>query len=184
MYKIIDEIQNGCFVNFDLLLEKFRPLIFSWLIQSKQIASNQREDLISDAKVILLECALSYDKTKSVPFESYYKISLYHWYSNKYRKKQIHTVELSDQEEALSTDVESRVEKVLVIQLVQQFVCSMNADDQKLINLTLAGYGPKEISMITGRKYKNVRNRKANIMKKLRKEMINAGIDLARVCDL
>lgn len=184
MYKIIDEIQNGSFGNFDLLLEKFRPLIFSWLIQSKQIASNQREDLISEAKIILLECALSYEKARNVPFESYYKITLYHWYSNKYRKKHVHTVELGEQGEVNGIDVESCVEKIIVIEMIQSMVNHLDSEDQKIINLTLEGYGPKEISCLTGFKYKNVRNRKASIMKKLRKQIQLNGIDLGRVCDL
>lgn len=173
MYTIIEEIQNGSSVNFEELLKKFKPLIFKWLMQSKQIATEQREDLFSEAKLLLYECALKYDKSKGVPFESFYKITLYHWYSNKYRKKQIETVALEERQESSENNMESSIIMAMVIDEVRRLARQMNENDQKIINLTIEGYGSKEVAFILGMKYKTLRNRKALILKKIRDQFIS-----------
>ena len=68
------------------LWEDFQPLVIS-LIKRFYISLDNKEDVAQDAFVKLLECAKSYDLSKSVPFESYFKMNLNYWFLNRIKKK-------------------------------------------------------------------------------------------------
>ena len=61
----------------------------------------------------------------------------------------------------------------MVIDEVRRLARQMNENDQKIINLTIEGYGSKEVAFMLGMKYKTLRNRKALILKKIRDQFIS-----------
>lgn len=68
------------------LWEDFQPLVFS-LMRKFYVTGDNRDDVAQDAFLKLLECANSYDRSKSVPFESYYKMNLHYWFLDRIKKK-------------------------------------------------------------------------------------------------
>lgn len=166
----VDEVQHGDMNRFNELEEKFKPMILTWLKKIHQLNTNETEDYLSVAKIILLECAKKFDKTKNVPFASYYKISLYHWYGNQMRKKKVECISLEnfynvtgiEDDYCDDNDIKEKV------QLLALSMGSLNTQEQDILNKLLEGQSPIEIAHSLNLSKKTVLNRKYIIIKKLR----------------
>lgn len=168
----IEKIKNGDFVEFDSLLKAFHPLIYGWIRRIGKLYSQDREDYYSSAKIILFECVMEFDKGRGVPFESFYKITLFHWYSNhasKMCKEEL--TDIKEQIDELQYLVEQ--EKNERMQLLNAAMQSLTPKQQRIIRYALCGYHDKEIAQLEEVSLKNVRNNRERSIKKLRHIILN-----------
>lgn len=109
---------------------------------------------MSMAKVILLECCNDYDWTRGVPFASYYKIKLYHWYANYKKKKVVLVTDLMMQTEEFTLEVNyenewkkekfsnalaqlSDIERKILIRICEGFTHQQIAEELRLSKKTI-----------------------------------------------
>ena len=172
----VEEIQKGELEHFPLLLEQFKPLILCWLKRIHHLHTSEMEDYLSMAKIILLECAKSYNSKKNVPFQSYYKIKLYHWYGNQIQKRKLECITL---EESLAMDHNQFIEEIVIqdaekkerIQKVYACILKLNQQEKVIVKYLLQGLSAEEIAHLLHLSKKTILNRKYIIIKKI-KEML------------
>ena len=168
---VIREIQADNFTRFDSLHKQFLPLIFSWLYKI-QAPQSDREDYMSQAKIILLESAKRYDFTRNVPFASYYKINLYHWYGNHMTKKRWN---LLPYEQVLQESTETDFDKELLnkekIKMIHKLQCYLTKQEVIILEGILNGLSEKEIARGMGLSKKTVLNKKYIMISKLKKHL-------------
>lgn len=167
----VHEIQRGQLEHFPLLLEQFKPLILSWLKRIHQLHTSETEDYMSMAKIILLECAKSYDSTKNVPFQSYYKIKLYHWYGNQLQKRRIEYISLENERldtyDFLDENFTKTLELEEQMELIYSCIDTLQDQEKEIFLLLLAGLSPREIGEQYRLSKKTIQNKKYIIIKKL-----------------
>ena len=152
----------------------FRPLIITWLKRTHKLNTNEFEDYFSMAKIILLECVYDYDTNKKVPFESYYRIKLYHWYGNKMQRKKFELTNLEENKLPVeNNDLIEHIEHEQKKALLQTKLHVLNKRELLLYELIIKGHTTKEISKIMNITPKTVLNKKYIIINKL-KEQIQA----------
>ena len=165
----IEAIQQGDFDSFLELTERFKPLVFSWLRKIHQLHTEQTEDYISMAKVILLECAKNYDKRRRVPFESYYKISLYNWYGNQMQKKKLACVSLNEMIGHEETpDLLEQLEQKNKILHLAQHMDKLSDQEQEILKHLMNGESAAEIGKLLHLSKKTILNKKYIIIKKMK----------------
>lgn len=169
----VREIQRGQLEHFPLLLEQFKPLILSWLKRIHQLHTSETEDYMSMAKIILLECAKSYDSTKNVPFQSYYKIKLYHWYGNQLQKRKVECISFEDEqmngEDFLNDNFTKDLERKEQLERIYNYIDKLPKQEKEIFLLLLAGLSPREIGEQYHLSKKTIQNKKYIIIKKLQR---------------
>lgn len=177
MEELVQAIQKGQVETLQELLKLFEPLIYSWLKKTKKLHTPEEEDYYSLAKITLLECALNYQAEKGVPFQSYYKITLWHKTGNIIHKKHHPCISLElfgETEEAKSfTMHDEQREQLEQLQHARLFLTAKECD---LLDKILQGYKAKEIAMMYGLKKKTILNRKCLLVKKL-KELLQGQVE-------
>ena len=166
--KIVMEYQAGETKNLNHLIESFKPLVLSWLRKIHQLHSHESEDYASMAKIILLECASKYDTTKNVPFESYYKICLYHWYGNHMRKKEIQCLSLENIFNYEKIEDVYLCEDENNVKLLLEGMEFLNEQEQDILVRLLQGQLPLQIANDMHLSKKTILNKKYIIIKKMR----------------
>lgn len=164
MYKLIQEYKKGNTDVYPQIEKMFHPLIFSWLKKIKHLHSQEKEDYLSQSKLILIECLTAYNPTYNVPFESYYKIKLYHWYSNHYRKKKCDTIPISETSfsiEDILIEKERREQMLLAIE-------KLTETEKVIMFKYIEGYTTKEIAEELNMNTKTVINKKNICIDKIR----------------
>lgn len=165
----IQNIQAGHLEYLDDLLTQFNPLIYNWLKRNHLLHSEEKEDFYSMAKIILLECALEFDKNKHVPFQSYFKITLWHKYGNYLHKKKFPCIPIDTFEDKSDhQDFTETIEEKEKVQHLQKQIKKLNASEQYIFNKLLEGETPEMIGRSLGISKKTVLNKKYNIIKKLK----------------
>ena len=165
---LIRSIKKGEAFAFLELHERFKPLIIAWMKQSKELYQNNREDYESMAKIILYECAQNYDEGRGVPFESYYKIKLYHWYANHKRKKQVETVGLNAINDLIKEQEQVFNEKRHQFNMA---LSELSETHQKIVLRIVQGFTKEQIAQELGLSKKTILNKKYEAISKL-KEII------------
>ena len=166
-------IQRGEVHYYEAIQQAFRPLIFSWLKKTHQLYTSEKEDLYSQALLILWECIIAFDVKKGVPFASYYKLSLYHWYgSYMQKKKPLPSCQTDYMSEQVEDDrvIETLIEKEQMAEVVR-FVQTLSQDEQKLFHALLQEQSTKEIAEQMHLTKKTIQNKKYALVKKIRLQM-------------
>lgn len=164
--ELIEQAKKGDKEAYIKLLEKFQPLIIAWLKQSKELYQKDREDFESMAKIILYECAIEFQEARGVPFQSFYKMRLYHWYSNFKKRKQIMKVELhqiEDQQEDLQQLIVENEKKMFMNLAIKQ----LSERERHIILRHLEGFTDEQISSEMKICKKTIQNYRYTIVKKL-----------------
>ncbi len=175
---IIQEIQCKNFTRFNELIALFNPLIYSWLGKIK-VPYDEREDYLSHAKIVLMECAIHYDVNRNVPFESYFKIKLYHFYGNHISKKQIQTLSLVNEslyDEMVTVDFDTSLEKEERIQMLLALDHHLTNQESYILHALLHGDTILQISKTLGITTKTVLNKKYKIISKM-KQLLGTSSD-------
>lgn len=83
MYKLLNEYCDGALRGDEVaimdLLEALRPLM-EQMISSMFPRTTEREDLLSEAQCVLLECLTTYDPSRGVRFVGYYRTQLRYYF--------------------------------------------------------------------------------------------------------
>lgn len=142
--ELIKQIQQGEYTAFIILYEKFRPLIISWLIKTKELYQANKEDYESMAKIILYESAKKFDEARGVPFQSYYKMRLYQWYGNYKKKKEYQAQHLSCDETPfdLSEQICTEERKMQMAMAIQQ----ISSKERQIIIRYLTGFTDEQVA--------------------------------------
>lgn len=165
----VTQIQQGNFEDFSLLMEQFKPLILSWLKKIHQLHTSETEDYISMAKIILLECAKSYDAHKNVPFQSYYKIKLYNWYGNQMQKKKFNCTSIEEAyHHGTDIDFTKAIEKEKNALLLKEGMALLTLQEQGILKKLLEGQTATEIAKQMKLSKKTILNKKYIIIKKMK----------------
>lgn len=162
------EYQQGNMKNLNQLIECFKPLVVSWIKKIHQQHTHETEDYTSMAKIILLECAQKFDASRKVPFESYYKICLYHWYGNHMRKREIQCLSLENIFNAESIEDVYLSDDDSSIKLLLEGMEFLNEQEQDILNRLLHGQLPLQIAHDMHLAKKTILNKKYIIIKKMR----------------
>ena len=163
-------VQKGEVKHLCRLEEIFKPLVYSWLRKVRCDTTEEKEDYMSMAKIILIECCRKYDSQKNVPFASYYKISLYHWYGNYMKKKK--PVCISMEQYGIENEThEEIIEEKENAQLIYNYIGVLSKKEQDILKRLVKGQLPKEIGSELGVSKKTVLNKKYIIIQKLRREI-------------
>ena len=167
--KCVTQIKKGNFESFPILLESFKPLILSWLRKIHQLHTSETEDYISMAKIILLECAETYDARKKVPFQSYYKIKLYNWYGNQMQRKKFHCINIEEAyQHGIDIDFTEEIEKEKNALLLEKSMATLTDQEQDIIKKLLEGQTASEIAKQMKLSKKTILNKKYIIIKKMK----------------
>lgn len=165
---LIKRVKKGESDAFIELYERFRPLIIAWLKQSRELYQENRQDYESKAKIILYECAKSYDEGRGVPFQSYYKIKLYHWYANHKRKKHVQTISIKSAEQVPCENQEAEDYK----EQIKGAIGHLTEIQRDIILKIMEGFTEKQIAELFGLSKKTIQNKKYEAIAKL-KEIVN-----------
>ncbi len=167
--QLIQSIKRGDSSGLSEVHQRFRPLIISWLKQTKELYQQNREDYESMAKIILLECIKKYDTQKGVPFESFYKITLYHWYANHKRKKTFETVKLTE-DIATYEDIHiiQQIEYEEKKQCIQNGIAILTEQERFIILRVLENFTPEQIAQEMNLSKKTILNKKYQAIAKLK----------------
>lgn len=166
-------IQRGETHHYEAIQQAFQPLIYSWLKKTHQLYTSEKEDLYSQALLILWECIIAFDVKKGVPFASYYKLSLYHWYgSYMQKKKPLPSCQTDYMSEQVEDDrvIETLIEKEQMAEVVR-FVQTLSQDEQKLFHALLQEQPTKKIAEQMHLTKKTIQNKKYALVKKIRLQM-------------
>ena len=165
----VTQIQQGNFEDFSLLMESFKPLILSWLKKIHQLHTDETEDYISMAKIILLECATTYDINRNVPFQSYYKIKLYNWYGNQIQKKKLNCINIEEAyHHGIDIDFIEEIEKEKNALLLRKGMALLTSQEQGILKKLLEGQTASEIAKQMKLSKKTILNKKYIIIKKMK----------------
>lgn len=165
----VTQIQKGNFESFPILMESFKPLILSWLKKIHQLHTNETEDYISMAKIILLECVVTYDAKRNVPFESYYKIKLYNWYGNQMQKKKFNCTNIEEAyHHGIDIDFTKAIEKEKNALLLKEGMALLTLQEQGILKKLLEGQTATEIAKQMKLSKKTILNKKYIIIKKMK----------------
>ncbi|MDF2614088.1 MAG: sigma-70 family polymerase sigma factor [Clostridia bacterium] len=137
-----------------------------------------KEDLVQECYLQLINALEKFDEALGVPFESYYKIQLYGWRANQNRKKR-ECLSLSEEDyQQLSEkpdgelSVEEQVENQLLFEAVQRELTEMKSIDESIITKYYIESKPlKEIAKELNIKYKSAEFRKGKMIKQLREKL-------------
>ena len=172
MHQYVHEIQMNNLEHFTQLYEMFHPLIYAWLRKTHKLYTSEKEDYLSIAKIILLECAKNYVSEKNVPFQSYFKISLYHWYGNQLKKKQLTTTNLDETMPPIeSNDWLSELERKSELHQVDIMIQSLDHKEQLIFKKLTNGQSALEIARDLQLSKKTILNKKYIIINKLKKTL-------------
>ena len=165
----VRRLKNGEAAAFTELYERFRPLIIAWMKQTKELYQQNREDFESMAKVILYESAQKYDEARGVPFESFYKINLYHWYGNYKRKKRYKEVELTEAAEQMNESIqESLVEMKEKKIMLNNALSQLSSMEYNIILRIMQGFTEQQIADEYSLSKKTIQNKKYVAMAKMK----------------
>lgn len=158
--------------NQEILLNRLKPLIYKNINKHIKISPSQREDLIQEGYVIILESLKTYDIRRNVHFLHYVKIKLEFYYKNYFKNEyKRHTFLLSENQADSYYVYDS--DNLIVneeTKLLLESIKKLNAEQQKILHLyyykklTL-----KEISCILHMPYGTVVGKKKSAIKKLKK---------------
>lgn len=166
---LISKVKQGDCQAYIELYNRFKPLIITWLKQSKELYQKDREDYESTAKLILYECAQDYDEGRGVPFESYYKIKLYHWYGNHKKKKTPICVELQE----ISEHYQDMYEQILEKKEKKSTMCialnCLTEMERDIVLRIMEGFTEEQIATEYGLCRKTIQNKKYAAVSKMKK---------------
>lgn len=166
--ELIDAIKKGDKQAYIKLLTQFKPLIYTWLKQSKELYQKEKEDFESMAKIILYESALEFCRSKNVPFQSFYKIKLYHWYSNYRKKKSLEEISMVyDSQDCydLQKDIIEKEKKIVMNIAIK----SLTEKERSIIIKHIQGFTDEQIGEYMNLNKKTIQNYRYEIMNKLKK---------------
>lgn len=171
--ELVKRIQQGHLECLPLLQDFFNPLLISWLRKIRQLHKPEEEDYRSIAKIILLECSKNFDFKRGVRFEAYYKITLYHWYGNQIKKKQLYMIDIAGEIETVyvaeETDHMEIQEKKLVL---EKHMAALNIQEKKIFSLLIQGMKVEEIARQLKLSKKTILNKKYMIISKLKNAIL------------
>lgn len=166
---LINKVKQGDCQAYIELYNRFKPLIIAWLKQSKELYQKEREDYESTAKMILYECAMNFDEGRGVPFESYYKIKLYHWYANHKKKKLPICVELQEIREQKNDIYEQILEQREKKSTMCIALNCLTESERDIILRIMEGFTEEQIASEYGLCRKTVQNKKYAAISKMKK---------------
>ena len=120
----------------------------------------------------MLESAKNYDFRRNVPFASYYKINLYHWYGNQLTKKDWPLLSYEHlQDECTETDFDTELLNKEKIKAIKAISRHLTEHEQYILEGMLNNKVAKEIAREMGLSKKTVLNKKYIMIKKLRNHL-------------
>lgn len=165
---LVRRVKRGDSQAFVELYMRFTPLIIAWLKQSTELYQQNREDYESMAKIILYECAKDFDEGRGVPFQSYYKIKLFHWYANHKRKKHVPTIELKEAAAIIDLEEDYAEQK----QQIRGAITHLSDMQRDIILKIMQGFTEEQIAYDFGLSKKTIQNKKYEAIAKL-KEIVS-----------
>lgn len=159
------------------LWEAFRPLRYKWAA-SISLPGWEWDDLQQEAFVILIQAIDKYDAALGMTFEGYYKVSLYNWRYNKFRKKKEYLGIGEDIAEQGAYQIPEYTEDLgdiictqIGCQRIVELLGELKELDRELIIRHYFQYQPiKEAGEALGLKDKAAYSRMHRIIKNLRKK--------------
>ncbi len=154
--------------------EKMNPLVRKF-VRETVLYGFDEDDLKQECYMQLQKALERYDERLGVPFESYYKITLYGWRSNQNKKSKRRLLEGNEiLLEAVDerVDVEKEVEKELLWEVALGELKKLSEVEQYIIKAYyLEGKKLIDIAKALGVNYKTIEFRKGAALKKLRERL-------------
>lgn len=134
-----------------------------------------KDDLMQECYMQLQKALERYNEALGVPFESYYRVSLYGWRSNENKKsmrrlskEQDPIMEIVDERMSVANEVEMK----LLWEMAQGEIEMLSEVEQLILRQYYLEHMPLvEIAKSLGISYKTLESKKGAILKKLRKRM-------------
>lgn len=134
-----------------------------------------KDDLMQECYMQLQKALERYNEALGVPFESYYRVSLYGWRSNENKKsmrrlskEQDPIMEIVDERMSVANEVEMK----LLWEMAQGEIEMLSEVEQLILRQYYLEHMPLvEIAKRLGISYKTLESKKGAILKKLRKRM-------------
>lgn len=169
--ELVLKIQGGELELLVELMERFEPLVITWLKRTGELYSKEKEDLMTQAKIILLESVERYDNSRGVPFQSFYKINLWNWYGNYRSKKKVQFVALNDHESHEEGEMYTNMELEEKRGKFSKALTCLNEKEQKIIIRVTQGFTVEQISKELHMDSKKVSTMKYRAINKLKREV-------------
>ncbi|MEG0086219.1 MAG: sigma-70 family RNA polymerase sigma factor [Niameybacter sp.] len=157
------------------LWKKFEPLYSHWAKKLNPI-DGTKEDLYQESYLILVKAVQNYKPEQKVKFESYYKLMLYRWGRDYYRKRKEVVIQEEESMDFWSQvpdeaeGIEAQMLRQERLEKLEKALHTLSAEEQ---NLLLAFYGQREslksLAEQQGLSYKALASRKTYALKKLEK---------------
>lgn len=170
--KLVEKIQKNDLKSYNSLLERFKPMIYSFLKNyhlEEGAYRLMRDDLFQEGSLALLEAARTYQKDKGAHFSTFAYVvirrrimrSLYKEY-RKYKNEyfSIDAIEQIDHYSYLGYVAEEDNGYVVdKIASINKYRTSLNSEDNAIISLRVQNKSYKEIAQILGISTKRIDNR-------------------------
>ena len=115
---------------------KLRPLIKKF-VRETFLDGFEKDDLLQECYIKLIQAMEKYDPHMGVPFESFYKIQLYGWRSNQNKKKRVNFIGEYESEGILIIDEQANVEEMVInkerLERVMQAMNKLSQMEKKMI---------------------------------------------------
>jgi len=184
MEQIIQEIQQGNWSKFDILLQEFQPILKS-VCRKYFLVGSDYDDLLQEARIALYIAAKTYDPRKSSNFEAFAYMVVKRKVISAVRQSQRKKHETLNQSLSLYYPVfenrvyidslEDRTYVKNIDSIEQPFAVEVLFQKYGLTKLErtvlthyLQGYSYNEIMSMTGRDYKSIDNAMQRIRKKIK----------------
>lgn len=153
---------------------KMMPMWKKW-VRTTYLCGYDKDDLMQQSYIELVHCMKKYNKDLGVPFESYYKMHLYQWRSNQYRRKR-ELLSMTDEYETklmetrdMAVDIEYETEtKVLSETIIRVLEDMGELEKYIIVKYYMENVSLKDIAQELNIKYKTLEYKKKCILLKLR----------------
>lgn len=164
------------------LWDLYKPLCESWA-RKTYLQGWDREDLIQQSYLILLETVAKYELEGGMPFGGYYKVRLSIWRSRQLRKKQDASSNVESVERAmlqagsLKDEVESQVEDQLIATMIAHQLQYLTQGEAEVLQACLIeGQELSRLCQHFGLTLEGLKSRRKRGLKKLKDRAKLAGI--------
>lgn len=153
---------------------KMMPMWKKWM-KKTYLCGYDKEDLMQQSYIELINCMKKYNKDLGVPFESYYKIHLYQWRNNESRKKR-ELLSITDEYEKqlmetkdITVDIEREIENKLLSEAILNALEDMGETEKTImVKYYMDHISLKDIAKEMNIKYKTLEYKKKCILLKLK----------------
>ena len=157
---------------------KMMPMWKKW-IRKTYLCGYDKDDLMQQSYIELVNCMNKYNKELGVPFESYYKMYLYQWRNNQSRKKR-ELLSITDEYEKnlmetkdITVDIEGEIENKLLSEAIIRTLEDMGEIEKFIITkYYMEKVSLKDIAKELNINYKTLEYKKKCILRKLREDKL------------